>query len=240
MRFLATVVCVEEALMIVGAVDLLDVKDPSKGSLGAPSVKTVGDIKTAVGLSTPLSVALGDLDGGTVELGLSMAAAGADIIKIGLADTSRKAAIGVFKTLKKNLPPKVRIVAAAYADAEYHRFFPAFGLPSFAIEAKADGILIDTLEKSGRGLFDFLSAYELASIIQEARDLKLMTALAGSLDVGDIEEVAMAAPDFVGFRSAITVSGNRNGHGVDPVKISRLNDHLQKAGKNRKTLSLYK
>ncbi|VAX20233.1 hypothetical protein MNBD_NITROSPINAE03-1338 [hydrothermal vent metagenome] len=237
MRLLATVVCVEEAMMIAGAADLLDVKDPSKGSLGAPDIETVRDIKKAVG-SAPLSVALGDLDNKTVELGLSMAAAGADIIKIGLADIRRAKAIGVFKTLKKYLPPKARIVAAAYADAGYHRFFSSLGLPSFAVEAGADGILIDTFEKSGRKLFDFLSAHKLASIMCEARGLKLMTALAGSLGVDDIEEVALAAPDFVGFRSAITISGNRNGHGVDPCKVSLLKDRLIKAGKNRKTLSL--
>ncbi len=224
-------------MMIAGAADLLDVKDPSKGSLGAPDVETVRDIKKAIG-SAPLSVALGDLDGKTVELGLSMVAAGADIIKIGLADNSRQEAVDVFKALKKCLPPKARVVAAAYADAGYHRFFSPLGLPSFAVEAEADGILIDTFDKSGKKLFDFLSAYELASIMCEARDLKLMTALAGSLGVDDIEEVALAAPGFVGFRSAITISGNRNGHGVDPRKVSLLKDRLTKAGKNRKTLSL--
>ncbi|VAX15436.1 hypothetical protein MNBD_NITROSPINAE03-1406 [hydrothermal vent metagenome] len=238
MRLLATVVCVEEAMMLSGAVDLLDVKNPSKGSLGAPDIKTVRDIKKAVGSATPLSVALGDLDGKTVGLGLSMASAGADIIKIGLADIRRAKAIDVFKTLKKNLPPKVRVVAAAYADAGYHRFFSPSGLPSFAVEAEADGILIDTFEKSGKKLFDFLSVYELASIISTARGLKLMTALAGSLGADDIEDAALAAPGFVGFRSAITISGNRSGHGVDPCKVSLLKDRLIKAGENRKTLSL--
>lgn len=237
MRLLATVVSVEEAMRIAGSVDLLDVKDPSKGSLGAPDISKVRDIRIASG-QTPLSVALGDLDSGTVELGLAMAVAGADIIKIGLADIRRAVAVKVFKDLKKYLPPKVGIVAAAYADAEYHRFFSPSGLPSLAAEAEADGILIDTCEKSGRGLFDFLSAYELASIISEARGLKLMTALAGSLGADDIEEVAVAAPDFVGFRSAITIKGNRNAHGVDPFKVSLLKNRLKKASENRKTLSL--
>ncbi|HEB71106.1 MAG TPA: hypothetical protein ENI77_00615 [Nitrospirae bacterium] len=228
MRLLATVICVEEAVKIVGYADLLDVKDPSKGSLGAPDIETVRDIKKAVG-SAPLSVALGDLDSGTVELGLSMASAGADIIKIGLADNSRQEAVDVFKALKKRLPPKARVVAAAYADAGYHQFFSPLGLPSFAVEASADGILIDTFEKSGKKLFDFLSARELVSIISTARDLKLMTALAGSLDVDDIEDVALASPGFVGFRSAITISGNRNGRGVDLCKVSLLKDRLVKA-----------
>lgn len=232
MRLLATVISVKEAVSIYKAVDLLDVKDPSKGSLGAPDVSIVREVKIAIG-QAPLSVALGDLDEGTARLGLAMASVGADIIKIGLTDYDRKAAIDIFRSLKKDLPPKVGVVAAAYADAARHRFFSPFDLPSFAAEAGADGILVDTYEKSGRKLFDFLSPYELGSIVGQARALKLMTALAGSLGEDDIEEVAVCAPDYVGFRSAITIDGNRRGHGVDPRKVSLLSNRLTKARKNR-------
>ncbi len=232
MRLLATVLSASEASRIAGLVDLLDVKDPSNGALGAPDVETVRGIKGVIGSGSPLSVALGDCapDGGrTIELGRLMAAAGATIVKVGLADIDRSSAVKVLRKLKNTLPAEVRLVAAAYADAAGHGFFSPFDLPGLAKDAGADGILVDTCDKSGKNLFDFLSMDELNSIVSEARSFNLMTALAGSLCAEDIDELSVVAPDWVGFRSAITTNGNRGEPGVDPLKVMRLKDCLGRA-----------
>ncbi len=232
MRLLATVLSASEASRIAGLVDLLDVKDPSNGALGAPEVETVRGIKSVIGSGSPLSVALGDCspDGGrTIELGRSMAGAGATIVKIGLADIGRPLAVKVLRKLKNTLPAEVRLVAAAYADADQYGFFSPFDLPGLARDAGADGVLVDTCSKTGKNLFDFLPVDDLVSIISEAKGYKLMTALAGSLRAEDIDELSVVAPDWVGFRSAITTNGNRDEPGVDPGKVLRLKDCLGRA-----------
>src|SRR5213082_3340205 len=62
MRLLVSVVSVEEARRaLAGGADIIDVKDPNEGALGAPSPRTLSEVVREVGGRAPVSVALGDL-----------------------------------------------------------------------------------------------------------------------------------------------------------------------------------
>ena len=62
MRLLVSVVSADEARRaLAGGADIIDVKDPREGALGAPSPRVLSEVVAAVGGAAPVSVALGDL-----------------------------------------------------------------------------------------------------------------------------------------------------------------------------------
>ena len=62
MRLLVSVVSGEEARRAVaGGADIIDVKDPGEGALGAPAPRVLSEVVRVVGAGAPVSVALGDL-----------------------------------------------------------------------------------------------------------------------------------------------------------------------------------
>lgn len=63
-RLLVSVVSAEEArAALAGGADIIDVKDPRAGALGAPSPRVLAEVVDAVGDAAPVSVALGDSPG---------------------------------------------------------------------------------------------------------------------------------------------------------------------------------
>src|SRR4029077_10496484 len=88
MRLLVSVVDAAEArLAVAGGVDVVDVKNPAEGSLGAPSPGVIAAVRREVPPELPVSVALGDLPAlpGTAALAAFGAArSGAAYVKVGL------------------------------------------------------------------------------------------------------------------------------------------------------------
>ncbi len=88
MRLLVSVVSAEEARRaLAGGANIIDVKDPNEGSLGAPSPRILSEVVREVGGAAPVSVALGDLPNlpHTAALAARGAAlSGADYVKVGL------------------------------------------------------------------------------------------------------------------------------------------------------------
>jgi len=87
-RLLVSVVSAEEARRAVaGGADIVDVKDPGEGALGAPAPAVVSEVAQVVGGAVPVSVALGDLPDlpHTAALAARGAAlSGAAYVKVGL------------------------------------------------------------------------------------------------------------------------------------------------------------
>src|SRR6516225_7472683 len=88
MRLLVSVVSAQEARRaLAGGADIIDVKDPTEGALGAPSPRVLSEVVRVVGGAAPVSVALGDLPNlpHTAALAARGAAfSGADYVKVGL------------------------------------------------------------------------------------------------------------------------------------------------------------
>ena len=71
-------------------------------------------------------------------------------------------------------------------------------------------ILIDTLTKDGRNLFDFMPEPVLRDMVMEAKQVGLSTALSGHLKLENLDELARINPDIVGVRGAVCSSGERD------------------------------
>ena len=92
MRLLVSVVDDAEArLAVAGGVDVVDVKNPAEGSLGAPAPRVIARVRAVLPARLPLSAALGDLPSlpGTAALAaLGAVRSGAAYVKIGLWGSS--------------------------------------------------------------------------------------------------------------------------------------------------------
>jgi uncharacterized protein (UPF0264 family) len=227
MRLLVSVVDAAEArLAVAGGVDVVDVKNPAEGSLGAPSPRVIAAVRSEVPPELPVSVALGDLPAlpGTAALAaVGAARSGAAYVKVGLWGTSTEdAAVAVLRAAREGGVP---VIAGAYADAERvdSRPFGPRALVAAAQRAGVTGCLLDTAVKDGRGLFEWLDPDSLAALVAEAHDAGLEIALAGALRAEDLPAVRDTGADIAGVRSAACQDGRRTAP-IDPARIARLRE----------------
>jgi uncharacterized protein (UPF0264 family) len=213
MRLLVSVVSAEEARRaIAGGADIIDVKDPREGALGAPSPRVLSAVVGAVGTAAPVSVALGDLPDlpHTAALAARGAAlSGAAYVKVGLRGVRElDAAVALMRAVADAVGAGIAVIAAAYADAEMldpPAFAPAW-LPELVQRAGISGALVDTLVKDGRGLYSWLSKSELADLIARTRRAGGSFGVAGQLTQDQLRRVQA---DVVGVRSAVCRGGDR-------------------------------
>ena len=176
MRLLVSVVSAVEARgALAGGADIIDVKDPSEGALGAPAPRVLSEVARAVGGAAPLSVALGDLPDlpHTAALAARGAAAcGAGYVKVGLRGVHElDRAVAMMTAVADAVGPGVSVIAAAYADAaalDPPALAPAW-LPALVERTGIAGALVDTFVKDGRGLYGWLSEPELGDLVARTR-----------------------------------------------------------------------
>ncbi|MBV9817035.1 MAG: hypothetical protein JOZ07_01640 [Solirubrobacterales bacterium] len=215
MRLLVSVVSAPEArAAIAGGADIIDVKDPREGALGAPAPSVLGEVVAAVAGRAPVSVALGDLPDLPHLAALAAhgaAALGADFVKVGLRGPREpERAAEVMRAVAGAVGPGVGVIAATYADAQALRP-PALAprdLPRLVADTGIAGALVDTFVKDGRGLYGWLSADAIRELAQRTRAAGAVFAAAGQLTR---DELAGVPADIVGVRSAVCRGGDRRG-----------------------------
>jgi uncharacterized protein (UPF0264 family) len=227
MRLLVSVVDAGEAREAAAAgADIVDVKNPAEGSLGAPSPAVIADIRAAVPAELPVSAAIGDMPNlpGTAALAaLGAAHSGAAFVKVGLWGASTDAeAVALLRTVRA-AAPEAAVVAGAYADARRVAHTPLAPelLPRVARAADVEVCLLDTAVKDGRGLLDWLAPEALTALVDEAHALGLEVALAGALRAEDLPVVGATGADIAGVRSAACADGRRSG-ALDPSRVRAL------------------
>jgi uncharacterized protein (UPF0264 family) len=234
MRLLVSVTDASEARVAVeGDVDIVDVKNPAEGSLGAPGPGVIGQVREVVPPERPVSAAIGDLPNlpGTAALAaLGAAHSGATYVKVGLWGTSTtEEAVAVLRAVRDALDGGATVIAAAYADAERVSGGP---LPPRAVVAAArqagvGGCLLDTAVKDGRGLLEWLAPEVLEALVAEGHAAGLEMALAGALRAEDLAAVRATGADIVGVRSAACRDGRRTAP-LDTERIGRLRAECQR------------
>ena len=230
MKLLVSVVDAAEArLAVAGGVDVVDVKNPAEGSLGAPAPGVIAAVRAVLPAGLPLSAALGDLPSlpGTAALAaLGAARSGAAYVKLGLwGPSTAEEAVGVLRAARAAVDGDARVVAVAYADAARvpSRPLPPSELVAAARAAGVDGCLLDTAVKDGRGLFEWLAPDALAAFVADAHGAGLEVALAGELRAEDLAVVRATGADIAGVRSAACRDGRRTA-ALDPERIARLRE----------------
>jgi uncharacterized protein (UPF0264 family) len=189
---------------LTGGADLIDVKDPGQGALGAADAQAIEAVAVEVRGRRPVSVAAGEWDG----VGMAELPAGVHYVKIGLAGARGRSWQGALAHRFARLRPAAPI-AVAYADGPRVAAPAVQGVLDWAIGHGAAGILIDTAVKDGSHLFDWVSVPTLAGWIERARRCGLMVALAGSLRGQAFERAIDLEPDVVAVRGAACAGEDR-------------------------------
>jgi uncharacterized protein (UPF0264 family) len=218
----------QEALQ--GGADILDVKNPKEGSLGANfpwAIRAVADLARG---RVPVSATIGDLDfkPGTASLAaLGAAVSGAEYIKAGLlgAKTDSQAVEmleGIVRAVK-DFDPQKKVVASGYSDYARAGCLSPLLLPAAAAKAGADLVMVDTAIKDGRATFDFMSEQDLRDFIALGHASGLEVALAGSIGFAHLDLLKRLKPDIIGVRG-IVCGGDRSAavraELVEKVKLS--------------------
>lgn len=225
MRLLVSVVDAGEARVAAAAgADVIDVKDPSRGALGGAAPEVVRAVRAATPSHLPVSAALGDgpfTPTLAATLAEDAAASGAAFVKLGLRESSLGTASVSLRAARAGLPDGVRLVVAGFADFARAGAPHPRDLPGLAAASGAQGCLLDTAVKDGRGLFHWLGEAELAAFVEACRADGLFSALAGSLRAEDLARLKPIGPDLVGVRSAACI-GDRVGGRVDAERVRAL------------------
>lgn len=207
----------KEALeAIAGGVDIIDVKNPKEGALGASFPWTIRRIREIAPEGVEVSCTIGDLPNlpGSVSLAaLGAAATGVNYVKVGLGGvrTKEDAVFLLQNAVKaaKDYDSSIKVVATGYADAKRIGSVNPLLIPEIADKANADVAMVDTAVKDGKNLFTFLTIDQLRLIVNEAHNRSLLTALAGSLRKEQIPRVRELDADIVGLRGAACTNGDR-------------------------------
>jgi len=229
MQLLISVISADEARdAVAGGADILDVKNPAEGSLGAHFPRVIQQIRASAPRPLKVSVAIGDMPNlpGTASLAaLGAASCGADYVKVGLwgPRTEAEATFLLQEVQQAVSSFPIAVIAALYADAHRAGTLDPQLLPHIARAAGVAGCMLDTAIKDGRHLFDFLSPEILRDLAAQAHAAGLLFALAGTLREQDLPLVRDLGADVAGVRSA-ACQDNRRAGPLDAERVRRLRE----------------
>ncbi len=232
-QLLVSVRSVEEARSAIdGGADIIDVKDPDRGSLGCADADVIAALASLSefgpefdpelrpeatpqggGSCLPLSVALGEVHefNSTDALALPRTVAYA---KLGIARLRGENDwadrwLSVRKAFDRRAASPVGWIAVIYADAEQAQSPSAAEIIEAAATTGCVGVLVDTYSKTGGQLLDYVPPPSLAQWARTAQGKNLLFAVAGRLSLVDLPLLSSVSPDIIAVRSAACEGADR-------------------------------
>jgi len=223
---------------VAGGADIIDVKNPEEGPLGANFPWIIRRIRQVTPANIEVSCTLGEAPnrpGSMTLASLGAATTGVNYIKAGLygVRTLEDAVYlmrGVTKAAKE-YNPSIKVVASGYADANRISALDPLLVPEIARESQADIAMLDTAIKDGKTLFAFLTKSQLRCFVDAAHRYGLKAALAGSLQKEDLPTVFALGADVVGLRGAACTLGDRVNGQITRKKVQELVEIVKNAEK---------
>ncbi|MEN3375202.1 MAG: (5-formylfuran-3-yl)methyl phosphate synthase [Hyphomicrobiales bacterium] len=194
----------EAEIAVAQGVDIVDLKDTSKGAFGAVTPDVVRATVTAVAGRRPVSAVTGELAMESellVAAAGAMADAGATYVKVALFPGPRRAdCIRALSALAR----RVKIVGVMFADNGWDQ-----ALIALMTQSGFAGGMLDTAHKRNGNLLTHIDIPTLGNLVDAFRAQGLLAGLAGSLEAPDIPRLLLLAPDILGFRGALCVGQKR-------------------------------
>jgi len=198
-QLLISVKNLEEALVVLAAdVDVIDLKDPNVGALGALDLKTTVQIVQEIDGRTIVSATVGEGHRSLSELSLDIqfrAEAGVDIIKIAVSELFYQSEfIAEIHKLAKN---GIKIVAVFFGDEGIDlELLPILQCAGFY------GAMMDTKTKHS-SLTAHQSKDSLIYFIDQCSKNNMISGLAGSLKPQHVDYLTKFNPTFIGLRGGV-------------------------------------
>lgn len=204
-QLLISVTSVEEAELALPYADIIDLKDPSQGALGALPLETIKKVVEFVAHKKIVSATIGDLPMDATQIFnavQTMQATQVDFIKIGFFEVENvQACLDALAPLVKK---GVKLIAVLFAEKKYPD-----DLIDNIRQAGFFGVMLDTAIKNGQTLFDYYTHQETSEFCQTVLTKGLQVGLAGSLNGTHFEALKELNPSYVGFRGGVCESQNR-------------------------------
>jgi uncharacterized protein (UPF0264 family) len=203
----------EAEAALAGGAHVIDVKEPSRGSLGRADDATLAEVVRVVTGRRPISAALGELHDATDEFPGCISHLA--YVKWGLLNcrdnpVAAWADLSLASLLTYRLNPACETVTVAYADAERANVPDIEVVCAHVAEVRQGPLLLDTFEKDGRTLLDWLPEAKVRHVVERCRTAGVRVALAGSLGVDEIRTLLPLRPDWFAVRGAACQGRQRN------------------------------
>ena len=210
---------VEAALS--GGADLIDVKEPTKGPLGMAEAEVVAAVVTKVKKRVPVSAALGEWSPEAITVAHWHLELKLDFVKWGLAGYTPTPGWGedILDT-RRELPAGMEMVAVAYADWERAKSVPPAEIVKFAKRYRFKAFLLDTWNKDGKTLLDFLKPAEIAELLESVGRVGMKSAIGGSLRPEQVKQLKGVEPDWYAVRASACAGGKRDG-AIDTARVKK-------------------
>ncbi len=204
---LASVSNLDEAIIALQEnVDIIDLKDPAQGVLGAVTTETAQEVVNLVSGQSIVSATIGDLPMEATLIGKAistMASTGVDIIKVGIFDDLTEEVITslkeqAIKGASRRDGKQFTIVIVFFVD----KVLDLERMPDLA-KAGIRGVMLDTADKTKGNLRTHMKDNEIKAFVAQAKSYGLLTGLAGSLKASDIAPLLELEPDYLGFRGVL-------------------------------------
>jgi (5-formylfuran-3-yl)methyl phosphate synthase len=201
---LASVTSAAEAeIALAAGADIIDLKDPRRGALGALPAPAIRDAVEAIAGRRTVSATAGDLPMQPRLVAAAVAGIarlGVDIVKVGFFPGGDPDAC--VAALADQILQGTRIVAVLFADQR-----PDMQLIAHLKAAGFAGAMLDTADKRTGGLRCHIEDGALGAFVDDVRRHGMISGLAGSLNLADIPPLLRLRPDYLGFRGALCTAG---------------------------------
>ena len=220
---LASVKSLEEADIVVKAgVDILDLKDPNHGALGALEVELIKSIVDKYSDKITISATIGDkpFDIDLIKPSIdSIIETNVDIIKVGVFSNDFNQSL--FESLIEYKKQNIKIVLVFFAD----KFFDYIEITKLLDSSVIYGVMLDTANKNSGSLLEITDIERLNEFVIMAKKNNLFTGLAGSLKSDDIKYLLPLQPDYLGFRGALCSDNDRVAR-LDELSVHRIKQQI--------------
>lgn len=216
-RLLVSVRNVEEARSaLLGGADIIDVKEPARGSLGradADVTAAIASLPEVIDSAAPLSAALGEVHEirpqDVVPLSSSVRFA-----KLGFARLRYDAEwiarwVAVRDAYNRAAASPLGWIAVIYADALNAQSPTPQAVIAAAASTGCAGVLVDTFSKTSGQLQTYAHPRLLAQWARAVQTRDMMFAIAGRLSAHHLPCLAPVSPDVIAVRSAVCEGEDR-------------------------------
>jgi uncharacterized protein (UPF0264 family) len=220
-QLLISVKNVEEALVALGAgADIIDLKDPNVGALGALGLDETERIVRTINGRKTLSATAGENHASLETLIVSVKARaqlGLEIIKI--AASSLFYTRDFVQNMQTFSNQGVKLVAVFFADEKMD-----LDLLEKIKQAGFFGAMVDTKNKQ-KNLLQVQTRINLQSFTQACHQLQLKSGLAGSLLPQHIDLLIKFNPTYIGFRGGVCENRVRES-ALSSAKVAEIKNML--------------
>ena len=214
----------EARIALENGVDIIDLKDPGRGALGALNIEDIVEIVDFLSLhgmaeGKLITATIGDLPMQPMLLAQrikQLSAARVDVIKVGFFQSdgnSNDIYSACLEELQKLTIQGIHLVAVLFAEFTYPP-----EIIRMIQKAGFYGVMFDTAYKNGATFLDYVSFAQMSKWSGMIRSGDMEFGLAGSLQIQHITQVKQFNPSYIGFRGGLCEDDKRK----SPLNASRV------------------